>query len=142
LPITVSTETSIIQYLVFASDAIFSISVPILITVDPCSSAILRMERVDNRKAVAWKNHFECLSNKGIEAIYLVSDEDAGICAGHAKVMNDKLRQLDTYHGIAHNLGSWVGRLETAAYYATTKKEYEKKRRLKSANSKDVQEKW
>jgi hypothetical protein len=27
--------------------------------------------------------------------------------------MNDKLRQSDTYHGIAHNLGSWVGRLET-----------------------------
>ena len=51
-----------------------------------------------------------------LEAIYLVSDEGAGIRAGHAKVMNDKLRQSDTYHGIAHNVGSWVGRLETAAY--------------------------
>ena len=54
--------------------------------------------------------------------------------------MNDKLRQSDTYHGIAHNLGSWVGRLETAAY-AAIEKEYECARKLKSAKSKDVQEK-
>ena len=140
LPMTVSTETSIIQYLVFASDEIFSKSVPILITVDPCSSAILRMELADSRTADDWENHFECLSNNGIEAIYLVSDDGAGIRAGHAKVMNDKLRQSDTYHGIAHNLGSWVGRLETAAY-ATIEKEYECARKLKSAKSKDVQAK-
>jgi Transposase, Mutator family len=141
LPMTVSTETSIIQYLVFASDEIFSKSVPILITVDPCSSAILRMELADSRNADDWKNHFECLSNNRIEAIYLVSDEGAGIRAGHAKVMNDKLRQSDTYHGIAHNLGSWVGRLETAAY-AAIEKEYEENRKLKSAKSKDLHEKW
>ena len=140
LPMTVSTETSIIQYLIFASDEIFSKSAPILITVDPCSSAILRMELADSRNADDWKNHFECLSNNGIEAIYLVSDDGTGIRAGHAKVMNDKLRQSDTYHGIAHNLGSWVGRLETAAY-ATIEKEYECARKLKSAKSKDVQEK-
>jgi hypothetical protein len=140
LPMTVSTETSIIHYLVFASDEIFSKSAPILITVDPCSSAILRMELADSRNADDWKNHFECLSNNGIEAIYLVSDEGTGIRAGHAKVMNDKLRQSDTYHGIAHNLGSWVGRLETAAY-AAIEKAYEEKRKLKSAKSKDVQEK-
>lgn len=138
LPMTVSTETSIIQYLVFTSDEIFSKSIPILITVDPCSSAILRMELADSRTADDWENHFECLSNNGIEAIYLVSDDGTGIRAGHAKVMDDKLRQSDTYHGIAHNLGSWVGRLETVAY-ATIEKEYECARKLKSAKSKDVQ---
>ena len=69
LPMTVSTETSIIHYLVFASDEIFSKSAPILITVDPCSSAILRMELADSRNADDWKNHFECLSNNGIEPI-------------------------------------------------------------------------
>ena len=140
LPMTVATETSIIQYLVFASDEIFSKSVPILITVDPCSSAILRRELADSRNANDWEIHFECVSNNGIEAIYLVSDDGTGIRAGHAKVMNDKLRQSDTYHGIAHNLGSWVGRLETAAY-AAIEKEYECARKLKSAKSQDVQEK-
>ena len=140
LPMTVSTETSIIHYLVFASDEIFSKSAPILITVDPCSSVILRMELANSRNADDWKNHFECLGNNAIEAIYLVSDDGTGIRAGHAKVMNDKLRQSDTYHGIAHNVGSWVGRLEIAAY-ATIEKEYECARKLKSAKSKDVQEK-
>jgi len=37
-------RNGIIRYLVFTSDEIFSKSVPILITVDPCSSVILRME--------------------------------------------------------------------------------------------------
>jgi hypothetical protein len=41
---------------------------------------------------------------------------------------------------IAHNLGSGVGRLETAAY-ATIEKDYEEKRKLKSAQRQDVQEK-
>ena len=76
-------------------------------------------------------------SDNGIEAIYLVSDEGTGIRAGHAKVMNDKLRQSDTYHGIAHNVGSWVGRLEIAAY-ATIEKEYECARKLASHLSRDI----
>jgi hypothetical protein len=98
LPITISTETRIIHYLVVASDELFSKSVPILITVAPCSSASVRMELADSRNADDWKNHFECLSNNGTEAIYLVSDAAAGIRAGHAKVMHAKLCQSDTYH--------------------------------------------
>ena len=89
----------------FHAKTLFLKSVPILITVDLCSSAIVLMELADSGNADDWKNHFECLSNNGIEAIYLVSDDGADIRAGHAKVMSDKLSQLDTYHGIAHNLG-------------------------------------
>jgi len=140
LPITVSTETSIIQYLVFASDEIFSKSVPILITGGSCSSAILRMELADSRNADDWKKHFECLGNNGIEAIYLVSDEVPASAQAMLRLMNDKLRQSDTYHGIAHNVGSWVVALKQPAY-ATIEKEYECARKLKSAKSKDVQEK-
>ncbi len=139
LPMTVSTELGIIQYLVFTSDEIFSKQVPILITVDPCSSAILRMELANTRNADDWKNHFECLSDNGLKAIYLVSDDGTGIRAGHAKAIGG-VRQTDTYHAIAHRLGSWCGRLETAAY-AALEKEYDVERKLKSAKSKGVQEK-
>ena len=118
LPMTLSTENGIARYLVFASDEIFSKTVPILVTVDPCSSAILRIELADSRKAEDWRNHFECLYENGIEAIYLVSDEGKGIIAGHAEAMSDVVRQSDTYHAIAHLLGSWVVRLEKAAYKA------------------------
>ncbi|MEI6067357.1 MAG: hypothetical protein WCP96_08460 [Methylococcaceae bacterium] len=78
LPMTVSTEPGIIQYLVFASDEIFSKNFPILITVDPCSSAILRMELADSRNADDWKNHFECLMGNGLKTMYLVFDDGIG----------------------------------------------------------------
>jgi hypothetical protein len=83
LPMTVSIETGIIQYLIFVSDEIFSKNIPILITVDPCSSAILRMELTDSRSADDWQNHFECLNHNGIEAIYLVSDDAHCLIKNH-----------------------------------------------------------
>ncbi len=140
LPATISAENGITQYLVFASDEIFSKTTPILVSVDPCSSAILRIELSDSRKAEDWKRHFECLYDNGVEAIYLVSDEGKGIRAGHAEVMSDVVRQSDTYHAIAHQLGSWSDRLEKAAYKAIGV-EYEWIRKLVSAKSDRVKEK-
>jgi hypothetical protein len=140
LPMTISAENDNIQYLVFASDEIFSKTTPILVTVDPCSSAILRIELADNRKAEVWKNHFECLYDNGMEAIYLVSDDGKGISKGHAEVMIDVMRQTDTYHAIAHQLGSWVDRLEKAAYKKIGE-EHECERKLESAKSDHVRKK-
>jgi hypothetical protein len=118
LPTTLSTENGIIRYLVFASDEIFSKTTPILVTVDPVSSAILRIELAESRKAEDWKRHFECLHDNGLEAVYLVSDDGQGIRAGHAAALSSVVRQPDTYHAIAHRLGSWANRLETGAYKA------------------------
>jgi hypothetical protein len=140
LPTTLSTEKGLIQYLVFVSDEIFSKTTPILVTVDPCSSAILRIELADSRKAEDWKRHFECLYDNGVQAIYLVCDEGQGIRAGHAQVMSDVVRQSDTYHAIAHQLGSWADRLEKAAYKAIGV-EHEREIKLVSAKSDRVQEK-
>lgn len=140
LPTTLSTENGIIRYLVFASDEIFSKTTPILVTVDPGSSAILRIELADSRKAEDWKRHFECLYENGVEAIYLVADEGQGIRAGHAAVMSDVVRQSDTYHAISHQLGSWADRLEKAAYKAI-RVEHECERKLVSAKSDRVREK-
>jgi hypothetical protein len=128
------------RYLIFASDEIFSKTTPILVTVDPCSSAILRIELADSRKAEDWKRHFECLYDNGVEAIYLVADEGQGIRGGHAAVMSDVLRQSDTYHAIAHQLGHWADHLEKAAYKAIGV-EHECARKLDSAKSDRVHEK-
>jgi hypothetical protein len=86
LPTTLSTEKGLIQYLVLASDELFSKTTPILVTVDPCSSAIVRIELADIRQAEDWKRHFECLYDNGMQAIYLVCDEGQGIRAGHAVI--------------------------------------------------------
>ena len=140
LPGTISPEKGLTQYLVFASDEIFSKTTPILVTVDPCSSAIVRIELADSRKAEDWKRHFECLYENGVEAIYLVCDQGQGLRAGHADGLSNVVRQCDTYHAIAHQLGSWADRLEKAAYKAIGL-EHEGERKLDSAKSDRVQEK-
>ncbi|BCG63058.1 MAG: hypothetical protein methR_P0747 [Methyloprofundus sp.] len=117
LPMTIDAQQTL-QYLVFASDEIFSKTTPVLVTVDPCSSAILRIELSETRHADDWKNHFECLMDNGMEAIYLVSDDGIGLRAGHGAALSHTVRQSDTYHAVAHTLGSWVERFEKTAYKA------------------------
>jgi hypothetical protein len=75
-----------------------------------------------------------------VEAVYLVADEGTGIRGGHAEILSDVVRQSDTYHGIAHQLGSWGDRLEKAAYKAI-REEHECQRKLDAAKSDRVQEK-
>ena len=139
LPMTIDSKQTI-QYLVFASDEIFSKTTPVLVTVDPCSSAILRIELSETRNANDWKNHFECLMDNGMEAIYLVSDNGVGLCAGHEEALNHTVRQSDTYHAVAHTLGHWIKRLEDSAYKAI-KEEYASEQKLQSAKSEKVKEK-
>ena len=137
LPMTLSSQNNHSLFLVFTSDEIFSKKRPILVSVDPCSSAILRIELVDSRQAEDWKKHFECLHDNGIEAIYLVSDDGAGLRAGHAQAMGHTVRQSDTYHAIAHQLGSWSDRLEKRAY-KLIKLEQEREKKFDSAKSEKV----
>jgi hypothetical protein len=49
------------QLLVFADDEVFSKLSPILITVDPLSSAILSIELTEHRTADAWKDHLNSM---------------------------------------------------------------------------------
>ena len=83
LPNTLSSTNNEAQMVVFLSDEIFSQNTPILITVDAHSSAILRIELTDSRKADKWKNHWQCLEENDIFAAYLVCDEGTGLCAAH-----------------------------------------------------------
>lgn len=118
LPNTLTTNSDEIQMVVFLSDEIFSKRTPILVTVDPISSAILRIELSDTRKAEDWKDHWECLEKNGYYASYLVSDEGTGLCAAQKEALSNVFRQPDTYHAIAHRLGNWVSKLEDSAYAA------------------------
>ena len=139
LPMTIDSKQTF-QTLVFASDEIFSKTTPILVTVDPCSSAILRIELSKTRNADDWKNHFECLMDNGLEAIYLVSDDGVGLRAGHSASLSHTVRQSDTYHAIAHTLGHWVERLEKTAYKAI-KEEDQREQKVQSAKSEQAKKK-
>ncbi len=137
LPNTLSTNDNEIQIVVFLSDEIFSKNTPVLVTVDADSSAILRIELANSRKARQWTHHWQCLEENGIFAAYLVCDEGSGLCAAKDEALPEIVRQSDTYHAIAHVLGLWVEHLEKAAYGAI-ENEYKCFRNLDSACSERV----
>lgn len=124
LPNTVSLIEGDTVQVIYASDEIFSNSSPILITVDPVSSTILKTELLDKRTAEAWINHWETVEDSGCIPLYLVCDEGTALVKGHTDYLSDLIRQPDTYHAIAHVLGIWDKRFEKIACDAI-EKEYE-----------------
>ncbi len=66
-------------------DEIFTLGQPILLTVEPRSLAILKIELGDNREAETWKKHWEALAEAGlIEHQTVVADQGAGLVKGCA----------------------------------------------------------
>jgi len=124
LPDTLSTPDSEVRVVVFASDEVFSKNTPILVTVDPVSSAILKIELADTRKVEDWKKHWKCLENNGYIAAYLVCDEGKSLSLAKKEALADVFRQSDTYHAIAHQLGKWVDILEKQAYKAIEEEDH------------------
>ena len=107
-------------------DEIFIGSQPILITVEPISSAILNIELADNRKGKTWEKHINHITDKkNIEIINTVTDEGSGILLGIRNGLPHAHRQADTFHALSHRLGIWVHRLESKAYSAI-ENEYER----------------
>jgi hypothetical protein len=137
LPDTLSVQDDEIQLAVFLSDELFSKQTPILVTVEPRSSAILRIELSDTRKADDWKNHWKLIEDNGYHAVYLVSDEGTALCKAHKEALGDTLRQPDTYHAIAHRLGLHVKQLEKRACTAI-EQEYKRYDKLDSAVNDNV----
>ena len=118
LPDTLDNEQGGVRFVVFASDEVFAKSTPLLITVEPISSVILRIELADQRTAAVWSAHWQALKVNGFEARLLTSDAGSGLCAAHQAILTDTPWQLDTFHGIAHRLGDYARRLEKSAYTA------------------------
>ena len=137
MTMTISEASIVCPFIVFAIDELYSKSSPVLISVDPVSSCILRIELSKTCTGIDWKNHLDCLDSNGIKAAYRVSDEGSGLCAGQAMAISDVVRQSDTYHAIAHTLGSWIYRMETSAYGAISY-EYQRCETLGSAKSERV----
>ena len=131
---TITLPAGAIRLVVFASDELFAGAQPILITVDPQSSAILRLELTTKRHWEAWAQHWECLYDNGCQALYLVCDGGQALAKAHKAALADLIRQPDTYHAIAHVLGAWEDRLEKRAYAAITA-EYKRLKALDAARS-------
>jgi hypothetical protein len=112
LPNTIGLDKSMKLLIMIASDEVFSKSTPILITVDPISSAILRVEKAEDRKGETWKKHFDEVKESGISVIGVVRDEGKGLALGAKESLPEAIYQVDSYHAIAHRFGELVGKFE------------------------------
>jgi len=136
LPIVQTIPVDEVIEITATSDEIFIGNKPILITLEPKSSAILSIELVDKRDESVWSKHFTKIELAGeIEIVRMITDGGSGLCSA----VSDRgiLWQPDTYHAIAHRLGKWVHKLEQRAYKRIGI-EYERKRVLASGKSKKV----
>ncbi len=140
LPNTFHVDNGAILYVCLAADEMYSCSTPILITVEPVSTAILRIELAESRKTQDWINHFNKLRENGIEVILVVSDEGQGICSATGSALPGVNRQPDTFHAISHRLGKWVSSLEKSAYAAIAE-EYHCLEVFESAKTEQVMQK-
>jgi hypothetical protein len=114
LPNTLENESEAVRLAVFANDEVFTKSQPILITIEPVSSAILRIELADNRKGEQWGKHYDDILDNGFNPKLLTSDAGVGICSANEAKFKGTPWQLDTFHSVAHRLGDWDRKLEKA----------------------------
>ena len=95
---------------VFVPDEIFALGCPILITVEPSSLAVLKIELADDRTAATWQAHFEGLEASKIRASLVVKDEGGGLKAAQKACLADVPVQSDTFHAVAHRFGLFTHR--------------------------------
>lgn len=138
LSATVETISNSQLYVYLASDELYSHCRPILISVEPISSAILKIDLAESRETSQWVTHFNELKAKGITIIKVISDEGLSLCSSTEQISIP--RQPDTFHAISHRLGKWVGSLEKSAY-AAIQDEYDRINVFESAKTEPVLQK-
>jgi hypothetical protein len=103
--------------LFWLSDELFANGYPILITMEPVSAAILRIELANDRKAVTWENHFRQIEANQIDSSGLCSDRGSGIVGGYSTFNRDLTWCSDHFHEF-RSLQSLLSRVERKAYAA------------------------
>ncbi|MDI6795109.1 MAG: hypothetical protein QME81_19960 [bacterium] len=111
-------ETDSIKFVLFLSDELFSGSQPILITIEPQSAAILRIELAKDRTADTWKSHWNVLEENQFYTLGLVSDRGKGLVEGFKEAFPDRPYYPDLFHEIRDLAKAILVDLEKAAYKA------------------------
>lgn len=120
----------------FASDEIFANSKPILITIEPNSTAILRIDLAGDRKSSSWKHHWAEIEKGQFHAIGLVSDRGTGLLEGLKGSYPQTYYYPDLFHEL-RELTSIKIKLEKDAYKSINLED-KRKKVLKSACSDSV----
>jgi len=119
----------------WACDEIYHLgNVPILITVDPLSGAILQMNIATEGLKEAWLQHWQRLNAADIHCLTHVMDEGWQLRAARLDYFDPSKNhavtgdfQPDSFHAVSHRLGIFDSRLQKAAFKAI-EAEYERER--------------
>jgi hypothetical protein len=113
----------------WACDEIYHLGkVPILVSVEPLSGAVLQINIVRGTLKDGWNTHWQALRQNGIQSLSLISDEGWMLRAARLEqieAQGDWDFQPDTFHAVSHRLGVFAKRLQKAAYQAI-EAEYER----------------
>jgi hypothetical protein len=104
----------------YLADELYASGLPILVTIDPVSTAILKIELATNCQATTWKNHFQALEKNGIFAKGLASDRGVGLVQGYQMIHQDIVWCSDHFHEF-RGLMQLLKTLEKEAYDAINK---------------------
>ena len=110
-------------YVNWACDEIYHLGhIPILVTVDPISGAILKITIATEGLKEAWLKHWQALNAVGIYCLTSLMDEGWQMRAARLEHFKDPAVagdfQPDSFHAVSHRLGIFDKRLEKAAYKA------------------------
>ena len=101
---------------IFASDEIYLINdIPVLVTVDPVSSAILSITICSHLNSDLWKAHWAGLAVQNIKPLGLVGDEGTSLKAAYSSSFKNLVYQPDTFHAISQRFGKVLSSLKGQA---------------------------
>jgi len=121
------------RLVIFLSDEIFALGCPILVTIEPKSTAILKIELASNRTKETWQNHYEELQLNKFIAKALASDRGKGITGGFEAVYSQSLWFSDHFHEF-RGIFKLLIKFEKQAY-AAIEHEYDRLCKLNNARS-------
>ena len=131
LPNTLSTDQP--THILYLSDELFAGHRPLLITIEPTSTAIVRLELAADRRAPTWQHHFQQIHAHHYSSLGLVSDRGTGLVSGYELVHPDKPWSSDHFHEL-RDLYQHLTRIENRAY-ALIEQESECLRKFNNARS-------
>ena len=142
LPSTLSTNQAVRVF--YLSDEVFANGKPVLVTVEPRSGAVLKVELAENRDAKTWKTHFEDLSHSGFSCKGMCSDRGTGLVKGFQLFQKGGVWICDFFHEFS-DLYQRYYQLEQKAYHWIAQEEEFWKRSQTSKRAttrKKYQQKW
>jgi len=121
------------HHVIYLSDEIFAGNLPILITIDAQSTAILKIELALNRRAKTWEKHFKQVEQNRLISTALGSDRGIGITQGYKEACPNMPWYSDHFHEF-RGLFKCLVIIEKKAY-AAIEDEYECQRKFANARS-------